>query len=59
MLAAAAHVNLATMLFQLGQPAEAVRHYDAAIALGSDIPGLRESLAMAKSAAARNPEARQ
>ncbi len=53
--AAAAHVNLATMLFQLGRPAEAVRHYEKAQQLRFDVPGLRDSLELARAAAGRAP----
>jgi protein O-mannosyl-transferase len=47
---APAHVNLGTMLFKLGRPADAVPHYEAAVRLGYDAPGLRESLQMARQA---------
>ncbi|HUR58057.1 MAG TPA: tetratricopeptide repeat protein [Opitutaceae bacterium] len=56
--AGVAHVNLATMLLQIGQAGEAVKHYEIAIALGVDLPGLPESLAMAKAQAAQPPAPR-
>lgn len=56
--AAAAHVNLATMLLQLGRAAEAVPHYETAVELGYDVPGLRETLGLARATAAQDQSRR-
>jgi hypothetical protein len=51
---AVAHSNLATMLFHLGEFAGAAAHYQRAVELGHAAPGLRESLDLARRAAAEH-----
>jgi tetratricopeptide (TPR) repeat protein len=56
--AAVTHFNLATLLARLGRAAEAVKHYEAALDLGLAMPGLRESLEIARQAAGRSDAGR-